>query len=57
VGARTAVKEGAMLNIMLPRELPCNLGKTLGRSPGTEDRQRGELVGGGPAAAQELRLR
>jgi hypothetical protein len=45
------VREGAMLNNVLPRELPCGLGKALGRSPGTEDRRRGELDGGGPAAA------
>jgi hypothetical protein len=40
-----------MLNNALPRELPCGLGKTLGRSPGAEDRWRGELGRGGPAAA------
>jgi hypothetical protein len=40
-----------MLNNVLLRELPCGLGKMLGRSPGAEDRRRGELVGGGPAAA------
>jgi hypothetical protein len=44
-----------MLNNVLPRELPCGLGKTLGRSPGAEDRQRGKLVGGGPAAAAGAR--
>jgi hypothetical protein len=32
-----------MLNNALPRELPCGLGKTLGRPPGAEDRRRGEL--------------
>jgi hypothetical protein len=35
-----------MLSNVLPRELPCGLGKTLGRSPGAEDRRRGELGGG-----------
>jgi hypothetical protein len=50
-GTRTAAREEAMLNNALPRELPCGLGKTLGRSPGAEDRRRGELGGGGPAAA------
>jgi hypothetical protein len=55
VGARTAVKEGAMLNNVLRGELPCGLGKTLGRSPGAEDRRRGELDDGGPAAAAGAR--
>jgi hypothetical protein len=32
-----------MLNNALPWELPCGLGKTLGRSPGAEDRRRGAL--------------
>jgi hypothetical protein len=50
-GTRTVVREKAMLNNALPRELPCGLGKTLGRSPGAEDRRRGELGGGGLAAA------
>jgi hypothetical protein len=45
------VKEGAVLNNVLHRGLPCGLGKTLGRSPGAEDRRRGELDGDGPAAA------
>jgi hypothetical protein len=31
------------------------MGKMLGRSPGAEDRRRGELGGGGPAAAAEAR--
>jgi hypothetical protein len=48
--ARTAVRKGAMLNNVLHRELPCGLRKMLGRSLGTEDRRRGELVGGGSAA-------
>jgi hypothetical protein len=50
-GAQTAVREGAMLNNVLHREPPCGLGKALGRSPGAENRRRGELDGGGPAAA------
>jgi hypothetical protein len=54
-GARTAVREGAMLNNVLRRELPCGLGKAPGRSPGAEDRRRGELGGGGPAVAAEAR--
>jgi hypothetical protein len=54
-GARTAVKEGVMLNNVLRRELPCGLGKTLGRSPGAEDRRRGKLDGGGPATAAGAR--
>jgi hypothetical protein len=49
--ARTAVRKGEMLNNVLHRELPCGLGKMLGRSPGTEDRRRCELVGGGLEAA------
>jgi hypothetical protein len=44
-----------MLNNVPPRELPCGLGKTLGRSTGAEDRRRGELDGGGPAAAAGAR--
>jgi hypothetical protein len=44
-----------VLNNALHRELPCGLGKRLGRSPGAEDRQRGELDGGGPAAAAGAR--
>jgi hypothetical protein len=54
-GTRTTVREKAMLNNALPRELPCGLWKTLGRSPGAEDRWRGELGGGGPAAAAGTR--
>jgi hypothetical protein len=50
-GARTVVREGEMLNNVLHWEPPCGLGKALGRSPGAEDRRRGELGGGGPAAA------
>jgi hypothetical protein len=44
-----------MLNNVLPRELPCGVGKMLGRSPGAEDRWRGELVDGGPVAAAGAR--
>jgi hypothetical protein len=44
-----------MLNNALPREFPCGLRKTLGRSPGAEDRRRGELGGGGPAATAGTR--
>jgi hypothetical protein len=54
-GTRTAVREKAMLNNALPRELPCGLGKTLGRRLGSEDRRRGELGGGGPTAAAGTR--
>jgi hypothetical protein len=49
------VKEGAKLNHVLHGELPCDLGKALGRSPGLENRRRGELDGGGPAAAAGAR--
>jgi hypothetical protein len=44
-----------MLNNVLHRELPCGLGKTLSRCLGSEDRRRGEVVGGGPAAAAGAR--
>jgi hypothetical protein len=44
-----------MLNNVLHRELPCGLGKMLSRSPGAEDRRRGELDCGGPAAAAGAR--
>jgi hypothetical protein len=50
-GARTTVREGAMLNNVLHQESPCGLGKVLGGSLGAEDRRRGELDGGGPAVA------
>jgi hypothetical protein len=55
-GARTAVREGAGLNNVLHGELPWDLGKALGRSPGLENRRRGELDGGGPAAAAGTRV-
>jgi hypothetical protein len=45
------VREGAGLNHVLHEELPCDLGKALGRSPGLENRRRGELDSGGPAVA------
>jgi hypothetical protein len=54
-GTRTAVRGKAMLNNALPRELPCDLEKMLGRPLGAEDRRRGELGGGGPAAAAGAR--
>jgi hypothetical protein len=54
-GAWTEVRKGVMLNNVLHRELPRGLGKTLGRSPGAEDRRRGEFGGGGPAAAAGAR--
>jgi hypothetical protein len=44
-----------MLNNVLHRELPCGLGKMLGRSLDLEDRRRGELDNGGPGAAAEAR--
>jgi hypothetical protein len=40
---------------MLHRELSCDLGKALGRSPGLENRRRGELDDGGPAATAGTR--
>jgi hypothetical protein len=46
-GTRTVVREGAELNHVLHGELPCDLGKALSRSPGLENRRRGELDGGG----------
>jgi hypothetical protein len=42
-----------MLNNVLCGDLSCGLGKMLGRSPGAEDRRRGELGSGVPAAAAE----
>jgi hypothetical protein len=50
------VREGAGLNHVLHGELPCDLGKALGRSPGLENRRRGELDGGGPAGAAGTRV-
>jgi hypothetical protein len=43
------VREGTGLNHVLHGELPCDLGKALGRSPGLENRRRDELDSGGPA--------
>jgi hypothetical protein len=51
----TAVKTGAGLKHVLHGKLPCGLGKTLGRSPGSEDRRMGELGGGGPATTAGTR--
>jgi hypothetical protein len=53
--ARTAVKIGAGLNNVLHGQLPCVLGKVLGGSLGLENRWRGELGNGDPAAAAEAR--
>jgi hypothetical protein len=53
--AWTAVKKGAVLNNVLHWKLPCVLGKVLGGSLGSEDRRRGELGHGGPAAAADAR--
>jgi hypothetical protein len=50
-----AVKTGVGLKHVLHGKLPCGLGKTLGRSPDSEDRRRGELGGGGPAAVARTR--
>jgi hypothetical protein len=50
-GTRTAVRERTGLNHVLHEKLPCGLGKVLGGRLGSEDRQRGEFGGGGPAAA------
>jgi hypothetical protein len=49
-GIRTAVREGAGLNHVLHRELPCDLGKALSGCLGSEDRRRGEFGGGGRVA-------
>jgi hypothetical protein len=51
-----AVREGAGLNHMLHGELPCDPGKALDRSPSLEKRRRGELDGGGSAAAAGTRV-
>jgi hypothetical protein len=55
-GTRTTMREGVGLNHVLHGELPCGLGKALGRSPGLENRRRGELDGGGPVAAAGTRV-
>jgi hypothetical protein len=51
-----AVRKGPGLNHVLHGELPWDLGKALGRSPSLEKRRRGELNGGGPAAAAGTRV-
>jgi hypothetical protein len=55
-GTRTAVREGAGLNHVLHGELPCDLGKVLSSCLGSGNRRRGELDGGGPAAAAGTRV-
>jgi hypothetical protein len=50
------VREGAGLNHVLHGELPCDLGEALSGCLGSEDRRRGELGGGGPAAAAGTRV-
>jgi hypothetical protein len=55
-GTWTAVREGAGLNHVLHRELPCDLGKALSSCLGSGNRRRGELDGGGPAAAAGTRV-
>jgi hypothetical protein len=55
-GTRTAVREGVALNHVLHGELPCDLGKALGRSPGLENRRRGELDDGDLAANAGTRV-
>jgi hypothetical protein len=50
-GTQTAVRERTGLNHVLHGNLTCGLGKMLGGRLGSEDRRRGELGGGGPAAA------
>jgi hypothetical protein len=55
-GNWTTVRERPGLNHVLHGELPCDPEKALGRSPGLEKRQRGELDGGGLAAAAGTRV-
>jgi hypothetical protein len=50
------VREKPGLNHVLHGELPCDPEKALGRSPVLEKRRRGELDGGGPAAAAGTRV-
>jgi hypothetical protein len=52
----TAVREKPGLNHVLHGELSCDPEKALGRSPGLGKRRRGELDGGGPAAAAGTRV-
>jgi hypothetical protein len=54
-GTHTAVKTGTGLKHVLHGKLPCGPGKMLGRCLGLEDRRRGELGGGGLAAAAGAR--
>jgi hypothetical protein len=49
-------EEGVGLNHVLHRELPCDLGKALSSCLGSGNRRRGELDGGGPAAAAGTRV-
>jgi hypothetical protein len=46
-GSSTAVRERAWLNHVLPRKLPCDPGRVLGRSRGLEKWRRSELDSGG----------
>jgi hypothetical protein len=55
-GNWTTVREKPGLNHVLHGELSCDPEKALGRSPGLEKRRRGELDGGGPAAAAGTRI-
>jgi hypothetical protein len=50
------VREGPGLNHVQHGELPCDPGKVLVGSPGLEKRRRGELDGGGLAAAAGTRV-
>jgi hypothetical protein len=50
------VREGAGLNHVPHGELPCDLGEALSGCLGSGNRQRGELDGGGPAAAAGTRV-
>jgi hypothetical protein len=50
------VRKGPGFFHVLHGEIPWDLGKALGRSSGLEKRRRGELDGGGPAAAAGTRV-
>jgi hypothetical protein len=54
-GARIPTRRGAGLNKVRHGYLPCVLGKVLGGSQGLENRRRGELSNGDPAATAEAR--
>jgi hypothetical protein len=56
VGTQTVMGEGARLNHMPHGELPCDLGEALSGCLGSGNRRRGELDGGGPAAAAGTRV-